>query len=127
MVGDAVPDLVGQTVVVRRGDGQDRRGRVPGCAELVGVPVQLSPAVEEAPLPAVAARQGVLPLLEHLVRMGRRAYENAMAPGGLRPRHLIALRLLDERGPQSRQGLSGALSLIRAMSSGFSTSSRNGT
>jgi MarR family transcriptional regulator, lower aerobic nicotinate degradation pathway regulator len=34
-----------------------------------------------------------------------------MTPGGLRPRHLIALRLLSEQGPQSQQGLADALSL----------------
>jgi len=52
-----------------------------------------------------------LPLIEHLARMGRRAYEGAMTPGGLRPRHLIALKLLSEQGPQSQQGLADALSL----------------
>ena len=52
-----------------------------------------------------------LPLVEHLARMGRRAYEGAMTPGGLRPRHLIALKLLSEQGPQSQQGLADALSL----------------
>jgi DNA-binding MarR family transcriptional regulator len=52
-----------------------------------------------------------LPLLEHLARMGRRAYEGAMTPGGLRSRHLIALKLLSEQGPQSQQGLADALSL----------------
>ena len=31
--------------------------------------------------------------------------------GGLRPRHLIALKLLSEQGPQSQQGLADALSL----------------
>jgi DNA-binding MarR family transcriptional regulator len=58
-----------------------------------------------------AVQQQVLPLLEHLVRMGRRAYEGDMTPGGLRPRHLIALKLLSDRGPQSQQGLPDALSL----------------
>src|SRR5256885_12705763 len=32
-------------------------------------------------------------------------------PGGLRPRHLIALNLLSERGPASQQGLADSLSL----------------
>lgn len=53
----------------------------------------------------------LLPLLEHLARVGRRAAETSMAPGGLRPRHLIALKLLSERGPASQQGLADALSL----------------
>ncbi len=55
--------------------------------------------------------QQVLPLLEHLARVGRRAAEATMSPGGLRPRHLIALKLLSEHGPASQQGLTDALSL----------------
>src|ERR1700674_83585 len=55
--------------------------------------------------------QRLLPLLEHLVRVGRRASESSMSPGGLRPRHLIALKLLSEQGPASQQGLAEALSL----------------
>ena len=53
----------------------------------------------------------MLPLLEHLARVGRRAAESSMAPDGLRPRHLIALKLLCEQGPASQQGLAEALSL----------------
>src|SRR5258708_32136242 len=53
----------------------------------------------------------MLPLLEHLARVGRRAAEASMSPGGLRPRHLIALKLLGGRGPGSQQGLAEALSL----------------
>jgi DNA-binding MarR family transcriptional regulator len=34
-----------------------------------------------------------------------------MEPGGLRARHLIALKLLSEHGPASQQGLADALSL----------------
>jgi len=56
-------------------------------------------------------QQQSLPLLEYLARVGRRSYEGTMPPGGLRPRHVIALNLLDERGPQSQQGLAVALSL----------------
>jgi DNA-binding MarR family transcriptional regulator len=59
---------------------------------------------------AEAERQ-LLPLIEHLARVGRRAAETSMSPGGLRARHLIALKLLSERGPASQQGLAGALSL----------------
>jgi DNA-binding MarR family transcriptional regulator len=55
--------------------------------------------------------QRLLPLLEHLARVGRRAAESSMSPGGLRPRHLIALKLLSERGPASQQSLAEALSL----------------
>jgi DNA-binding MarR family transcriptional regulator len=55
--------------------------------------------------------QRLLPLLEHLARVGRRAAESSMSPGGLRSRHLIALKLLSEQGPASQQGLADALSL----------------
>ena len=51
-----------------------------------------------------------LPLLDHLARVGRRAAE-ASTPGGLRPRHLRALGILSEQGPQSQQGLGEVLSL----------------
>jgi DNA-binding MarR family transcriptional regulator len=53
----------------------------------------------------------LLPLLDHLARVGRRAAETTMSPGGLRPRHLIALKLLSEHGPASQQRLAEALSL----------------
>jgi DNA-binding MarR family transcriptional regulator len=53
----------------------------------------------------------LLPLLDHLARVGRRAAETSMSPGGLRPRHLIALKLLSEHGPASQQRLAEALSL----------------
>jgi DNA-binding MarR family transcriptional regulator len=52
-----------------------------------------------------------LPLLDHLGRVARRAAEASMPPGGLRPRHLIALKLLSERGPVTQQALSELLSL----------------
>src|SRR3981081_2824752 len=53
----------------------------------------------------------VLPWLEHLARVGRRAFETTLAPGGLRPRHLIGLKLLNEQGPASQQALADSLSL----------------
>src|ERR1700736_4214589 len=53
----------------------------------------------------------LLPLLEHLARVGRRAFEVTLEPGGLRPRHLIALKLLIERGAASQQALADSLSL----------------
>jgi DNA-binding MarR family transcriptional regulator len=55
--------------------------------------------------------QRLLPLLDHLARVGRRAGETTLEPGGLRPRHLIALKLLSEQGPVSQQGLADSLSL----------------
>src|SRR5260370_38034586 len=56
------------------------------------------------------ADQRLLPLLEHLARVGRRAFEVTLEPGGLRPRHLIALKLLSQRGPASQQALADSLS-----------------
>jgi DNA-binding MarR family transcriptional regulator len=55
--------------------------------------------------------QRLLPLIEHLARVGRRASDLTLEPGGLRPRHLIALKLLSERGPASQQALADSLSL----------------
>jgi DNA-binding MarR family transcriptional regulator len=59
----------------------------------------------------MTAEQQVLPLIEYLARVGRRAFEASASPGGLRPRHLIVLKLLSEHGPANQQGLADALSL----------------
>src|ERR1700760_3215777 len=61
-------------------------------------------------LGGMAEQQRILPLVEHLARVGRRSAEAGM-PGCLRPPHLIALRLLGERGPISQHALGVALSL----------------
>src|ERR1700682_309199 len=58
-----------------------------------------------------AIDQRLLPLIEHLARVGRRAAEITLEPGGLRPRHLIALKLLSDHGPASQQLLADSLSL----------------
>ena len=58
-----------------------------------------------------ATDQRLLPLLEHLARVGRRAFESTLEPGGLRPRHLIALKLLSDQGPANQQALADSLSL----------------
>jgi DNA-binding MarR family transcriptional regulator len=63
------------------------------------------------PNPKTLVDQRLLPLLEHLARVGRRAGEAKLESGGLRPRHLIALKLLSEQGPVSQQGLAESLSL----------------
>lgn len=57
--------------------------------------------------------QQVLPLIEHLARVARRAYEagHYVEAGCLRPRQLVALNLLHEHGPLSQQALGEALSL----------------
>jgi len=57
----------------------------------------------------VAAGQ-LLPLLEHLTRVGRRSAE-ATPSGSLRPRHLIALRVIREHGPMTQHAVGVALSL----------------
>lgn len=53
----------------------------------------------------------ILPALNHLARVGSRAADGALAPTGLRPRHLVALMLLEGHGPSSQQALVEALSL----------------
>lgn len=63
------------------------------------------------PEPTAADVHHCLPLLSHLARVGSRAADAALAPGGLRPRHLVLLMLLDDHGPASQQGLATALSL----------------
>ena len=51
----------------------------------------------------------LVPMLNYLARLGLRAVETT--PGSLRPRHVIALKLLSEQGPVGQQGLAEALSL----------------
>jgi DNA-binding MarR family transcriptional regulator len=58
-----------------------------------------------------SADKQLLPLLDHLARVARRSGEATLEPGGLRPRHLIALRLLSEGGPTSQQACADSLSL----------------
>jgi DNA-binding MarR family transcriptional regulator len=52
-----------------------------------------------------------LPLLDYLARVGRRAADASLSPGDLRPRHLIALKMLSERGAVSQQALGDLLGL----------------
>jgi DNA-binding MarR family transcriptional regulator len=61
--------------------------------------------------PEAGAR--VLPLIEYLARVARRAYEagHGLDAACLRPRHLIALSMLREHGALSQQALGEALSL----------------
>jgi len=63
--------------------------------------------VEQAVQPTLQ----VLPLIEHLARVARRAYDTCKPPGCLRPRHMVALSLLHERGALSQQAFGEALSL----------------
>ena len=57
------------------------------------------------------AAQRMLPLLEHLSRVGRRSAEVCMDEGCLRPRQLIALTVLGEHGPMTQHVLGVTLSL----------------
>ncbi len=59
----------------------------------------------------VAAGQQILPLIDHLARVGRRASEASVSAGCLRPRHVIALKLLGEHGPMTQHAVGLALSL----------------
>ena len=63
-----------------------------------------------APGQTAVEGQQLLPLINHLARVGRRAAESCMS-GCLRPRHMIALKLLGERGPMTQHAVGIALSL----------------
>ncbi len=54
--------------------------------------------------------QQILPLINHLARVARRATDTSV-PDCLRPRQLVALTLLDGHGPVSQQALGEALRL----------------
>jgi MarR family transcriptional regulator, lower aerobic nicotinate degradation pathway regulator len=48
-------------------------------------------------------------LLDHLARLTRLRAESALAPLGLRPRHLVALTVLRDHGSPTQQTLASAL------------------
>jgi DNA-binding MarR family transcriptional regulator len=48
-------------------------------------------------------------LLDHLARLTRLRAESALAPLGLRPRHLVALTMLRDLGSPTQQALAAAL------------------
>jgi DNA-binding MarR family transcriptional regulator len=54
-----------------------------------------------------------LALLGHLARLARVRAECALAPLGLRPRHLIALTVLRDHGSGAQQALAAALEMDR--------------
>jgi len=53
------------------------------------------------------------PLLDHLARRMRTRAEAALAPFGLRPRHLVTLTLLRDHGSGTQQALAAALQIDR--------------
>jgi DNA-binding MarR family transcriptional regulator len=52
-------------------------------------------------------------LLHHLARLTRLRSESALAPLGLRPRHLVALTVLRDHGSPTQQALAAALQIDR--------------
>lgn len=86
----------------------ETRGQATSLDEAVPPDVPLDKA---APLgKTVTGCERLLPLIEHLARVGRRAADGGMS-GCLRPRHLIALKLLGEHGPMTQHTVGTALSL----------------
>jgi DNA-binding MarR family transcriptional regulator len=59
----------------------------------------------------VTAGRQILPLIDHLARLGRRAADGCESSGCLRPRHLIAIKVLGDRGPMTQHALGEVLSL----------------
>jgi DNA-binding MarR family transcriptional regulator len=54
------------------------------------------------------------PLIDYLARLLRSGFEEAIAPDGLRPRHLIALTILREQdGSSTQQALASSLRIDR--------------
>ncbi|MGK5738153.1 MarR family winged helix-turn-helix transcriptional regulator [Micromonospora sp. URMC 103] len=65
--------------------------------------------MSSGPLDQGERRSGAL--LEHLARRMRLRSESVLAPLGLRPRHLVALTVLRDRGDISQQGLASTLQI----------------
>jgi len=60
---------------------------------------------------ATETAQRALVLIDHIARVARRRSELALAPSGLRPRHLVALTVLREHGALTQAALGDALRL----------------
>jgi DNA-binding MarR family transcriptional regulator len=59
------------------------------------------------------ARHRSSALLDHLARLMRLRAESALAPVGLRPRHLVLLTVLRDQGSPTQQALAAALQTDR--------------
>ena len=62
-------------------------------------------------VPAAPHRSSAL--LDHIARLTRLRSEAALAPLGLRPRHLVALTLLRDHGGSTQQSLAASLQIDR--------------
>src|SRR5580704_4501652 len=60
-------------------------------------------------MPEVTSRHRSSALLDHLARLTRLRTESALAPLGLRPRHLVALTVLRDHGSPTQQTLAATL------------------
>ena len=86
-----------------------------GVSQCIGVVQWIGPAYHVGMAqPDPTSRSGtaelrLVPMLDYLARVGRRAAESGLDE--LRPRHVIALQLLKEQGAVGQQGLAEALSL----------------
>jgi DNA-binding MarR family transcriptional regulator len=69
------------------------------------VPIASLPVIQPKPTHRAAA------LIDHLARRMRLRAESAIAPLGLRPRHLLALTVLRDRGGSTQQALSTTLQI----------------
>lgn len=59
--------------------------------------------------PTTTTRHRSSALLDHLARLTRLRTESALAPLGLRPRHLVTLTVLRDHGSPTQQSLAAAL------------------
>lgn len=71
----------------------------------------MSYTVHIASLPVIQPAHRSAALLDHLARRMRLRAESAIAPLGLRPRHLVALTMLRDGGPSTQQALSTRLQI----------------
>ncbi|HEX4034826.1 MAG TPA: MarR family winged helix-turn-helix transcriptional regulator [Solirubrobacteraceae bacterium] len=61
------------------------------------------------PVGTPTVEQQSLVLINHLARIARRSFEAALTPLGLRPRHVVALTLLRDRGAMTQVALGETL------------------
>jgi MarR family transcriptional regulator, lower aerobic nicotinate degradation pathway regulator len=66
-----------------------------------------------ASTPTTQTRHRSSALLDHLARLTRLRAESALAPLGLRPRHLVTLTVLRDHGSPTQQALAAALQIDR--------------